>query len=64
MGQLYKLTTIELKKKLEESDKELLVYAITELRQRFNSQSKEIYSSISDRESVGKHKDYCSSNWR
>ncbi|MBT6815025.1 MAG: excinuclease ABC subunit UvrC [Flavobacteriales bacterium] len=46
-GAIIQTHSIELKKKLEESDKELLVYAITELRQRFNSQSKEIYSSIS-----------------
>ena len=45
-GAIIQTHSIELKKKLEESDKELLVYAITELRQRFNSQSKEIYSSI------------------
>ena len=46
-GAIIQTHSIELKKKLEESDKELLVYAITELRQRFNSQSTEIYSSIS-----------------
>lgn len=45
-GAIIQTHSIELKKKLEESDKELLVYAITELRQRFNSQSTEIYSSI------------------
>ena len=45
-GAIIQTHTIELKKKLEETDKDLLVYAITELRQRFNSQSKEIYSSI------------------
>ena len=45
-GAIIQTHTIELKKKLEETDKDLLVYSITELRQRFNSQSKEIYSSI------------------
>ena len=45
-GAIIQTHSIELKKKLEESDKELLVYAITELRQRFNSQSTEIYTSI------------------
>jgi excinuclease ABC subunit C len=45
-GAIIQTHTIELKKKLEETDKDLLIYAITELRQRFNSQSKEIYSSI------------------
>ncbi|MES2394842.1 MAG: excinuclease ABC subunit UvrC [Bacteroidota bacterium] len=34
--------TIELKKKLDESDEELLTLAIAELRDRFNSDSKEI----------------------
>lgn len=46
-GAIIQTHTIELKKKLEETDKDLLLYAITELRQRFNSQSAEIYSSIS-----------------
>ena len=45
-GAIIQTHSIELKKKLEETDKDLLVYAITELRQRFNSQSTEIYSSI------------------
>ena len=45
-GAIIQTHTIELKKKLEETDNELLVYAVTELRQRFNSVSKEIYSSI------------------
>ena len=34
---------MEIKKKLEESDAEMLPLAIVDLRQRFNSQSKEIY---------------------
>ena len=45
-GAIIQTHTIELKKKLEETDEKLLIYAITELRQRFNSVSKEIYSSI------------------
>ena len=44
-GAIIQTHTIELKKKLNESDIELLTYAITELRQRFNSLSKEIYTS-------------------
>ncbi len=35
--------TVEIKKKLEESDAEMLPLAIVNLRQRFNSHSKEIY---------------------
>ena len=46
-GAIIQTHTIELKKKLNESDTELLTYAITELRQRFNSLSKEIYTSES-----------------
>ena len=42
-GSIIRSHTLEIKKKLEESDKELLPMAIVELRQRFNSQSKEIY---------------------
>ena len=42
-GGIIRSHTIEIKKKLEESDKELLSIAIISLRQRFNSQSKEIY---------------------
>ena len=42
-GAIIRSHTIEIKKKLEESDKELLSIAIISLRQRFNSQSKEIY---------------------
>ena len=45
-GSIIQTHTIEIKKKLEESDSDLLIYAIMELRQRFNSISKEIYSSI------------------
>ncbi|MFD0863464.1 excinuclease ABC subunit UvrC [Sungkyunkwania multivorans] len=42
-GSIIRSHTIEIKKKLEESDKELLELAITEVRQRFHSKSKEIY---------------------
>lgn len=44
-GAIIQSHTIEMKKKLEEADEELLMLGITELRQRFNSQSKEIYLS-------------------
>ncbi|MCL4165218.1 UNVERIFIED_CONTAM: hypothetical protein GTU68_002740, partial [Idotea baltica] len=42
-GAIIQSHTIEIKKKLDESDEDLLGLAIVELRQRFNSQSKEIY---------------------
>lgn len=42
-GSIIRSHTMELKKKLDESDKELLELAITEIRQRFHSVSKEIY---------------------
>ena len=42
-GSIIRSHTIEIKKKLEESDEELLSIAIISIRQRFNSQSKEIY---------------------
>ncbi|TAI47786.1 excinuclease ABC subunit UvrC [Flagellimonas allohymeniacidonis] len=42
-GSITRSHTLEIKKKLEETDEELLQLAITELRQRFNSTSKEIY---------------------
>ncbi|MDC7995125.1 excinuclease ABC subunit UvrC [Altibacter sp. HG106] len=42
-GSIIRSHTLELKKKLDESDRELLELAVIELRQRFNSQSKEIY---------------------
>jgi len=44
-GSIIRSHTLELKKKLQESDKELLELAIIEIRQRFNSNSKEIYVS-------------------
>lgn len=42
-GSIIRAHTLEIKKKLDETDKELLELAITEIRQRFNSKSKEIY---------------------
>src|SRR5690554_6777353 len=42
-GAIIRSYTLELKKKLDETDEELLQLAIVELRQRFNSLSKEIY---------------------
>ncbi|GAB3913295.1 excinuclease ABC subunit UvrC [Mucilaginibacter boryungensis] len=41
-GTITQTQTIELKKKLDESDEELLSFAITEFRTRFNSHSREI----------------------
>ncbi len=42
-GAIIRSHTIEMKKKLEETDKELLELGIVEIRQRFSSMSKEIY---------------------
>ncbi|WP_370477122.1 excinuclease ABC subunit UvrC [Tamlana flava] len=42
-GSIIRAHTLEIKKKLDETDKELLELAITEIRHRFNSNSKEIY---------------------
>jgi excinuclease ABC subunit C len=42
-GAIIRSHTMEIRKKLEESDEELLQLAITEIRQRFSSRSKEIY---------------------
>lgn len=42
-GSIIRSHTLEIKKKLDETDKELLELAIVELRERFNSNSKEIY---------------------
>ncbi len=42
-GSIIRSHTLEIKKKLDETDKTLLELAITEIRQRFNSNSKEIY---------------------
>ena len=41
-GSIVQAHTIELKKRLDESDEELLVYAITDIKERFKSTSKEI----------------------
>ncbi len=42
-GSIIRSHTLEIKKKLDEKDEDLLQLAIFELRQRFNSESKEIY---------------------
>ena len=42
-GSIIRSHTMEIKKKLEETDEELLQLAVVEIRQRFNSQSKELY---------------------
>ncbi len=42
-GAIIRSHTIEMKKKLDESDKELLELGIVEIRQRFHSNSQEIY---------------------
>ncbi|MBG7629159.1 MAG: excinuclease ABC subunit UvrC, partial [Bacteroidetes bacterium] len=42
-GSIIQSHTSEIKKKLNETDKQLLELSIIEIRQRFNSQSKEIY---------------------
>jgi excinuclease ABC subunit C len=46
-GSIIQAHTLELKKKLNETEEELLQLAIVELRQRFNSTSKSIYCSHS-----------------
>ena len=43
-GSIIRSHTLEIKKKLDETDLQLLELAITEIRQRFNSTSKEIYA--------------------
>ncbi len=45
-GSIIRSHTMEIKKKLEEPDKDLLALAILEIRDRFNSQSKTIYTTI------------------
>ena len=45
-GSIIQSQSLEIKKKLEESDQEILIMAITELRQRFDSDSKEAYVNI------------------
>ncbi|EDM45482.1 excinuclease ABC, C subunit [unidentified eubacterium SCB49] len=43
-GAIIRSHTLEIKKKLDETDKELLEMSVLEIRQRFNSLSKEIYT--------------------
>jgi excinuclease ABC subunit C len=52
-GSIVRSHTMELRKKLQEDDRKLLEIAITEIRQRFNLTTKEIYTSIGI--SVGDH---------
>lgn len=42
-GSIIRSHTLEIKKKLDETDEELLQLAITEIRQRFHSTSREVY---------------------
>ncbi len=42
-GSIIRSHTMEIKKKLEEPDEDLLALAIVEIRERFNSQSRELY---------------------
>ncbi len=42
-GSIFRSHTLEIKKKLDESDEDLLQLSIVEIRQRFESQSKELY---------------------
>ncbi len=42
-GSIIRSHTMEIKKRLQETDEELLQLAVVEIRQRFDSQSKEIY---------------------
>ena len=53
LGSIVSSHTLEIKKKLDETDKELLEIAIFEIKQRFNSLSKEIYSQF--KVEVGDH---------
>lgn len=45
-GAIIQAHSMEIKKKLDESDEELLIMAITEIRQRFHSTSKEAFLNI------------------
>jgi len=45
-GAIIQSHTVEIKKKLDEADKDILELSIVEIRQRFNSQSKEIYTPL------------------
>lgn len=42
-GAIIQAQTLELKKKLDETDEDMLIFAINEIRNRFNSTSKEIF---------------------
>jgi excinuclease ABC subunit C len=52
-GSIIRSHTMEIRKKLEETDEELLELAVIELRQRFNSQSREIYVPFSIKTEAG-----------
>ena len=43
-GSIIRAHTVEIRKKLDESDKELLELAITDMRNKFHSRSKEVYT--------------------
>jgi excinuclease ABC subunit C len=45
-GAVVQMHTLEIQKKMEETDEELLEMGIAEIRSKFNSQSKELYLSI------------------
>ncbi|MFT6324411.1 MAG: excinuclease ABC subunit C [Halieaceae bacterium] len=45
-GAVVQLHTLEIRKKLEETDEELMAIGIAEIRQKFDSESKELYLSI------------------
>ena len=45
-GAIVQAQVLELKKQLDESPEEMLVFAINEIRQRYNSQSKEIITEV------------------
>ena len=52
-GAIIRSHTLEIKKKLDETDEEMLELAIVEIRLRFNSQSKELYLPFSVRVEEG-----------
>lgn len=52
-GSIIRSHTMEIRKKLEETDEELLELAVIELRQRFDSQSREIYVPFSIKTEAG-----------
>ena len=63
-GAIIQSHTVEMKKKLEENDEELLSLAITELRQRFNSTSREIYVPFPGIVRLARSDFFRSQNWR